>query len=86
MPSEGFVTVVPVEKAGTKNVIKHAADKMDRLQRKEIRGVSDWSIRDQSPCTARLRYHYFIFHLVIRPQILTCKSNTPILIINNIIT
>ena len=41
MPSEGFVTVVPVEKL----------PKMDK--RKEVRG---WSSRDQSPCTARLRY------------------------------
>ena len=56
MPSEGFVTVVPVEKVGVKNVIKHA-DKVDRIQKKENRGLADWSTRDPSPCTARLRYH-----------------------------
>ena len=48
MPAEGFVTVVPVEKVGVRT------DKRNRDQRKPIGDT--WSSRDQSPCTARLRY------------------------------
>ena len=44
MPAEGFVTVVPVEKVGVRT------DKRTRDQRK-----LDWSSRDESPCTSRLR-------------------------------
>mgnify|MGYP001221210706 CR=1 FL=1 len=47
MPTEGFVTVVPVEKVGGRT------DKKPRDLRKAI--GDSWSSRDQSPCTARLR-------------------------------
>ena len=49
MPVEGFVTVVPVDKMGSR--------KPGTLQSKEPRGgrAGDWGLRDPSPSTARLR-------------------------------
>ena len=49
MPVEGFVTVVPVDKMGSR--------KPQTLQSKEPRGgrAGDWGLRDPSPSTARLR-------------------------------
>ena len=49
MPAEGFVTVVPVDKMGSR--------KPQTIQSKEPRGgrQGDWGLRDPSPSTARLR-------------------------------
>ena len=50
MPVEGFVTVVPVDKMGSR--------KPQTSPSKEARGgrAGDWGLRDPSPSTARLRF------------------------------
>ena len=54
MPAEGFVTVVPVDKMGSR--------KTQTIPSKEPRGTrtGDWSLRDPSPSTARLRLQNII--------------------------
>ena len=54
MPAEGFVTVVPVDKMGSR--------KTQTISSKEPRGTrtGDWSLRDPSPSTARLRLYNII--------------------------
>ena len=50
MPGEGFVTVVPVDKMGSRKTPSSQSK-----DSRSVRGVGDWGLRDQSPSTARMR-------------------------------
>ena len=50
MPGEGFVTVVPVDKTGSRKTPSTLSK-----DPRSVRAVGDWGLRDQSPSTARMR-------------------------------